>query len=69
MAGVLIELQGIKIYSVLYNLQVQPENYMVSYKSSAVKIFCSYMRRYGFHLSDHTVEICQRKFWSNPLVG
>ena len=25
---------------------------MVSYKSSAVKIFCSYMRRYGFHLSD-----------------
>ena len=37
---------------------------MVSYKSSAVKIFCSYIRRYGFHLSDHTVEICQRKFWS-----
>ena len=27
---------------------------MVSYKSSAVKIFCSYIRRYGFHLSDHS---------------
>ena len=24
-----------------------------------MKIFCSYIRRYGFHLSDHTVEICQ----------